>query len=148
MSQSDINLLDLPNELLFIILNKLGNVNALYSLLDLINKRFNSLLQDNIFTNTLKLTKTTSDYDNNSSLDDPILDRFCSDILPRIHLNVKHLTLNSTSMKRILLAGIYPNLTCLKLFNFKQDIAFSYFTGTSLIYVHPKWKNQIIIIIF
>ncbi len=106
MSQSDINLLDLPNELLFIILNKLGNVNALYSLLDLINKRFNSLLQDNIFTNTLKLTKTTSDYDNNSSLDDPILDRFCSDILPRIHLNVKHLTLNSKSMKRILLAEI------------------------------------------
>ncbi len=106
MSQSDINLLDLPNELLFIILNKLGNVNALYSLLDLINKRFNSLLQDNIFTNTLKLTKTTSDYDNNSSLDDPIVDRFCSDILPRIHLNVKHLTLNSKSMKRILLAEI------------------------------------------
>jgi hypothetical protein len=60
MSHSDVHLPDLPNELPFIILNKLGNVNALYSLLDLINERFDILLQDKVFTKTLNLTKGSS----------------------------------------------------------------------------------------
>jgi len=146
MSKNDIHLLDLPNELLFIILDKVGNVNALYSLLDVINKRFNSLLEDNVFTNTLNFTQTSLFDHINSSLSDRIIDRFCFNILPRIDVNVKHLTLNSTSMTRILLAGSYPNLTSLKLFHFEENIAFSYFTGKYLTCIN--FREHSIIILF
>ncbi|CAF2823316.1 unnamed protein product [Rotaria sp. Silwood2] len=142
MSQSNLHLLDLPNELLFIILNKFGNVNALYSLLGRINERFDCLLQDNVFTKTLHLIKISSTYDYISSLDDSILSRFCSDILPKIHHNVKHLTLESKSMKRILLCGNYSNLVSLKVFHFTQDIAFFYFTDQSIF--RHIFKDQII----
>ncbi|CAF4922674.1 unnamed protein product [Rotaria sp. Silwood1] len=93
-----------------------------------INKQFDIVLQDNIFTNTLNMISksATEDDDDICSIDDRILDRFCIDILPKIHHNVKHLILESMSMERILLAGNYPNLTSLKLFNFGQNIALNY----------------------
>ncbi|CAF3020029.1 unnamed protein product [Rotaria socialis] len=58
-----------------------------------------------------------------------ILDRFCSCILSRVHHNVKCLSLDLTSMERILRVAEYPYLSQLKLFNFNQDICSSYFTG-------------------
>ncbi|CAF3884373.1 unnamed protein product [Rotaria sp. Silwood1] len=128
MNQSDIHLVDLPNEVLFMILKRLDNINVLYSLMGTINKQFDIVLQDNIFTNTLNMISksATEDDDDICSIDDRILDRFCIDILPKIHHNVKHLILESMSMERILLAGNYPNLTSLKLFNFGQNIALNY----------------------
>ncbi|CAF3701176.1 unnamed protein product [Rotaria sp. Silwood1] len=39
-----------------------------------------------------------------------ILDRLCLQILPKIQHKIKCLNLESLSMKRILLAGNYPNL--------------------------------------
>ena len=39
MNQCNINLLDLPNEILLIILKKLDNMDVLYSLLDVDNQR-------------------------------------------------------------------------------------------------------------
>ncbi|CAF3482744.1 unnamed protein product [Rotaria sp. Silwood1] len=98
-----------------------------------IDEQFDILLQDNIFTNTLNMiSKSSTDDDDICSIDDRILDRFCIDILPKIHHNVKHLILESMSMERILLAGNYPNLTSLKLFNFGQNIALNYFTDKSI----------------
>ncbi|CAF1476532.1 unnamed protein product [Rotaria sordida] len=97
------------------------------------NEEFDILLQDNIFTNTLNLISRSSIDDNNiSSIDDRIFDRFCIDILPKIHHNVKHLIIESMFMGRILLAGNYPNLTSLRLFNFGQHIALNYFTDESI----------------
>ncbi|CAF3943674.1 unnamed protein product [Rotaria sp. Silwood1] len=139
MSQSNVDFLDLPNEILLHILKKLDNICVLYSLFGVINERFDSLLQDNIFTNTLNLLTNTAD--DKSSLIDPILNRFCIDILPRIHYNVKHLILESMSMKRILLIGTFPNLTHLKVFNFGRHIALNYFTDRS-IFQHI-FKHQI-----
>src|SRR5689334_2459794 len=111
MNQSNVDLLDLPNEMLLNIFKKLDNAYVLYSLFGVINERFDNLLQDNIFTNTLNLftesadTYTSfadridaepsvdilTDIDEDLSLADPILNRFCIDILPRIYYNVKHL---------------------------------------------------------
>ncbi|CAF1364748.1 unnamed protein product [Rotaria sordida] len=135
MNQSDIHLVDLPNEILLMILKRLDNINVLYSLMGTFDGQFDILLQDNIFTNTLNMisrSSTDNDDDDIYSIDDQILDRFCIDILPKIHHNVKHLILESMSMKRILLAGNYPNLTSLKLFNFGQNIALNYFTDKSI----------------
>jgi hypothetical protein len=134
MNQSEVHLLDLPNEILLIILKKLDNINVLYSLMGVFNERFDILLQNNVPTNTLNLVSVSSTDDDISSLDVPILDRFCINILPRIGHNVKQLILESMSMRRILLACNYPNLTYLKLFNFGQAIVLSYFTGKYLIY--------------
>ncbi|CAF5038663.1 unnamed protein product, partial [Rotaria sp. Silwood1] len=139
MSHSNIDFSDLPNEILLNILKKLDNIGVLYSLFGVIDERFDSLLQDDIFTNTLNLL--TNSADNSSSLIDPILDRFCIDILPRIHYNVKHLILESTSMGRIFLTGTFPHVTRLHVFNFGQHIALNYFANESS--VQHIFKHQI-----
>ena len=124
MNRSNIHLLDLPDEILFIILNKLNNIDVLYSLLDINNGRLNILAQENTFTNILNFV----------SIDDiSLIDRFCSYILPRIHHNVKCFILYPVLMERILLATDYPNLTELKIFDFDEDIALKHFTSKHLI---------------
>jgi hypothetical protein len=102
MNRSNVHLLDLPNEVLIIIFRKLNNIDVLYSLLDINNGRLDILAQEKTFTNTLNFARI-----NNISL----IGRFCIDILPRIHHNVKYFILESFFMERILLATIYPNLT-------------------------------------
>ncbi|CAF0921931.1 unnamed protein product [Adineta steineri] len=122
MNRSNVHLLDLPDEILFVILKKLDNIDVLYSLFDINNGRLNILVQENIFSNILKFVS----IDNTS-----IIDRFCIDILPRIHHNVKCFIFDPVFMERILLATDYPNLTKLKIVDFQKEIAFNYFTNQS-----------------
>jgi hypothetical protein len=130
MKQSNVELLDLPNEILLIILKKLHNMDVLYSLLDVYNRQLDIIAQENIFTNTLNFVLTTSTLtDDVVSLPDTIVARFCTNILPRIDHNIKSLILDSVSMEHILLAANYPNLTKLKIFNFSDKIVSRYFTG-------------------
>ena len=82
MNQSNINLLDLPNEILFIILKKLDNIDVLYSLYGINNERLDIFLEDGVFTNTLNLATT-------SSITDLKLHRFYTYILPRSHYCIK-----------------------------------------------------------
>ncbi|CAF0850733.1 unnamed protein product [Rotaria sordida] len=124
MNQSDIHLLDLPNEILIIILKKLDNIDVLYSLFGINNERLDILVQDDVFINILNFVKT--------SFIDSKLDRFCTAILPQKHHCVKKLILETTSLERILLAGNYPNLTSLELFNFRQETVSRYFTSNHL----------------
>lgn len=128
MNQSNIGLLDLPSEILLIILKKLDNMDVLYSLLGVNNQSLDVIIQENTFTNITNFTLTTSTSDI-ISLPDPIVDRFCISILPRIHYNVKTLIIDSLYMERILSVADYYNLTELKLFNFSGKIASRYFTG-------------------
>ncbi|CAF4038056.1 unnamed protein product [Rotaria sordida] len=127
MNQSNVGLLDLPTEILLVILKNLTNIDVLYSLLNVDNQRLDIIVQGNTFTNTLDFVLTTL-TDDIFLFNDSIIDRFCKNILPRIHQNVKYLILDSLSMKRILLAADYPNLTQLKLFNFNDKIQSDYFT--------------------
>jgi hypothetical protein len=122
MSRSNVHLLDLSDEILLIILKKLDNIDVLYSLLNINNERLNNLVQEKTFSNILNFVST----DDISSIDRCKLDRFCIDILPKIHNNVKCFILEPVSMERILRAADYPNLTELRLFNFKEEIALSY----------------------
>ena len=115
MEHSSVELNDLPDEILMIILKKLSNVEVLYSLIG-VNKRLNTIVHDSIFTNCLTLMRCFSD-DSIYPLPDPILDRFCLQILPEIHHKIKWLNLESSSMKRILLATNYPNLYGLGLYD-------------------------------
>ena len=124
MNRSSVHLLNLPDEVLLLILNKLSNIDVLYSLLNVNNRRLNILAQDNTFTNILKF-----DCIDNTSL----IDRFCIDILPRIHHYVKCFIFDPVCMERILLATDYPNLTELKICHFQQEIAINHFTSKYLI---------------
>jgi hypothetical protein len=127
------NLVDLPYEILFIILKKLDNMNVLYSLLNLGNQRFDQLVQDETFTKTLNFVVTTSTEDI-CPIDDLLFDQFCVDILPRIDYNVRSLILEAGSMERILHAATFSNLNQLKVFNFNEKILSDYFTGRIILY--------------
>jgi hypothetical protein len=130
MNQSNVRFVDLPNEILFIILKKLDNMDVLYSFLGVDNQRLDMIVQGKTFTETLNFVLTAS-LDDILSIADSILNRFCINILPRIGHNIKSLILESESIERVLLAADYPNLAELKLFNFKDKIASCYFTGKS-----------------
>lgn len=120
MKNSSVELNDLPDEILIIILKKLCNVEVLYSLKG-VNKRLNAITNDPIFTNQLTLMRRASDH-HIDPLFDPVLDRFCLQILPEIHHTIKWLNLESSSMKRILLSTNYPNLYGLGLYDTKIEI--------------------------
>ncbi|CAF0910860.1 unnamed protein product [Rotaria sordida] len=123
MKYSFIQLNNLPDEILLIILKNLHNVEVLDSLIG-VNKRLNTIAYDSIFTNHLTLYFMDKRI---SSLPDPMLDRFCLQILPEIHHKIKWLNLESTSMERILLAINYPNLHGLGLYGIDVEKAISLF---------------------
>jgi hypothetical protein len=59
MEGSLLTLIDLPDEVLLLILKNLDNIEVLYLFIDL-NKRFNKLVHDSIFTNHLTMTRCSS----------------------------------------------------------------------------------------
>jgi hypothetical protein len=122
-----IRLLDLPNEILLIILKKLDSINVLYSFIDIGVERLELLAQDKIFTNTINLTSTDSGHI--CSVNNSILDRFCIDILPQIQCSIRYLIVEATAMERLALTDDYPNLTKLKIFQFNKVVVSHYFTG-------------------
>ncbi|CAF3425187.1 unnamed protein product [Rotaria socialis] len=127
MDRSNVTFLDLPDEILLIILKKLDNMDVLYSLLDVDNQRLDTIILDKAFTKTLNFVLTTI-ADDVLSIADSMLNRYCSNILPKIDHNVTSLILEAEAMERILLAADYPNLTELKLFNVIDYIVSHYFT--------------------
>jgi len=131
MSRSDVHLLDLPDEVLLTILKKLNNIDVLYSLLDVNNERLDILAQEKTFSNILNFVSVDQICS---------IDRYCIDILPRIHYNVKYFILEPVLMERILLAADYPNLTKLKIFNFERQIALYHFTSKHLTYTSTVGK--------
>ena len=127
MEYLSVGLQDLPNKVLIFILKKLCNVEVLYSLKD-VNKRLNAIACDSIFTNRLTLLKHVSHY-RIDSLPEPILSRFCSQILPEIRHQIKWLDLESSSIQRILLSTNYPNLYGLGLYNIEIEKVLPLFNG-------------------
>ena len=117
MSVSRINFIDLPGEILYIILDQLDNVDVLYSLFGIKNKRLDIIVRDHIFSNILNLTKII----NNAR----IFDRFRNYIIPQVRSNVNCLIVDSSSIEHI----YYPNLNHLILINFQRDNSLDQFQG-------------------
>ncbi|CAF3035191.1 unnamed protein product [Rotaria sp. Silwood2] len=137
MNQNNIHLRDLPNEIVFLILKKLDNIDVLYSLLGINNQRLDIIAHEQIFSNVLNFVSISQPTDEISLISGSILNRFCNDILSKIHEKVKSLTLDSVSMECILRAGNYPNLTELKLFNFNKIIISRYFISKIFMCTDP-----------
>ncbi|CAF3632741.1 unnamed protein product [Rotaria sp. Silwood1] len=130
MEELSIKLNDLSDEILIIILKNLYNFETLYSLIG-VNKRFNRIAHDSIFTT--HLTLMTFLNESIYCLPDLILDRFCLQILPEIHYKIKWLDLESTSMERILRITNYPNLYGLGLYGIDVEKAISLFINDSIL---------------
>ncbi|CAF2725720.1 unnamed protein product [Rotaria sp. Silwood2] len=107
MNRPSIHRLDLPNEILFNILEKLDNIDVLYLLSGINNERSVSITRDETFSNILNAASTI----HSTTIIDSILGRFYNYILPRIHKHVKCLIVEPASMEHVLLTTHYPNLT-------------------------------------
>ncbi|CAF2802925.1 unnamed protein product [Rotaria sp. Silwood2] len=104
----------LPDELMLIIFKSLDTVDA-FSFIN-INERFNNILYDAEIINHLQLFRL-SENKRIDPLDDELINRFCSQILPAIHHKIEWLDLESSSIERILLATTYDNLFGIGLWN-------------------------------
>ncbi|CAF0901915.1 unnamed protein product, partial [Rotaria sordida] len=107
--------------MLLTILNKLDNVDVLYSLKG-VNQKFDRLARSIDFTQPLDLT-TISSYEDDYSKIKSMFDRLCFYILPQIQHNVQCLTLDPWSMISVLSIGNYPKLHKLTLIHHKVEIA-------------------------
>jgi hypothetical protein len=123
------NILDLPNEILFLIINKLNIGDVLYSLMNL-DQRFLQLVFDPLYIQNLNITVMTinSYYNRSFSIHEQVLSRICENILPYIHNQIKKLVIEQQSIERILTFN-YCQLYSLSLVNFNEDTLFQYLTS-------------------
>jgi hypothetical protein len=138
LDMSNLNILDLPDEILFIIFKKLNMVDVLYSLVD-VNRQLDRLALDFLYIRHLDITTNMtikSLYNQTFSIDTQVLSRICEKILPRIHHQVQKLTVEQYSMKQVLVAASYPQLYSLSLLNFQEKILYQYLTGTLFNFVY------------
>jgi hypothetical protein len=133
MAYRAVQLLDLPDEMLLMILKKLPCVHRLYSL-EGINKRLDAMVVSKRNTNFINLGTINSGDDDICLNFDTILTRFCSHTLLRISHNVESFILEGAHVERVLLACDYPNLHNFNIVNFDADLAHCYLTGMNINY--------------
>ncbi|CAF3173951.1 unnamed protein product [Rotaria sp. Silwood2] len=130
LNKNELNILDIPDEIFFIIFKKLNTVEVLYSLVD-VNRRFDRLALDSLYINNLNMTDTmtiNSFYEQPCSIDAQVISKISEKILPRIHDQVHKLTIEEFSIKPILLAVNYPQLYSLSLINFQEEMLYQHLT--------------------
>ncbi len=126
-NNNKINILDLPDEMLLSIFNKLNNVDILYLLVD-VNQRFDRLALNSLYIHDLDLT-INSLLDCKSKKYYEVLDRICKSILPRIHHKINKLTLGQLSMERVLNTFNFLQLHSLSLVSIQLKRLSIYITG-------------------
>ncbi|CAF4591754.1 unnamed protein product, partial [Rotaria socialis] len=129
MNSSTVHLLDLPDEMLIEIFNKLSTADVLNSIWG-VNQRLNRLARDARLTQSIDLTAEQS-YDERCSMSTVILDRLCSHVLPQIHDNIKSLLVEPSSMQRILRVCAYPNIHQLTLSSIESKDFIKYLSDNS-----------------
>jgi hypothetical protein len=129
MNDSIVGIMDLPDEMIIKIWNNLNNIDVLYSFVG-VNKRFNKLIRDVVYTRSIQLTEK----EKYRSLPDSMIERYCLDILPSIHSCIECLILEPFSMERIFLSCEYPRLRKLIFTKIREDFIFRHFTGKILFF--------------
>jgi hypothetical protein len=126
-----LNILDIPDEILFLIFKKVNTVDVFSSLVG-VNQRFDRLAFDSLYIrhlNMATITNFNSFYDQTTLMDREVLSRICKNILSQIYSKVHQLTVEEYSIKEILHAGSYPQLNSLSLINFQEETLYQYLTG-------------------
>ncbi len=110
MEHPAVDLLDLPDEILLIIMKRITYAEVLYSFLG-VNKRLDKLARSLTCTKCLDFSSISSTpefpFDNYNV---QVVDRYCRFILPEIDQKLEELIINQWWMKDILFTGQYPNL--------------------------------------
>jgi len=127
LNNNYLNILDLPDEILRTIFNKLYMVDVFYSLMD-VNQRFDRLALDSLYIQHLDFVVKPL-IKRHSSVDHQVLEQICSKILPRIHHKINKLTVEPLSMERVLRTAHYPQLHSLSLVNFQAETLSQHLTG-------------------
>ena len=127
MEHRSIELTSLPDEILLMIFKKVNKISLLYSLMG-VNERIDEILCDSTFTKSLSLIEHFS-FHRMCLFNDQIMDRFCLEILPRIEDRVEWITVEYSSMERVLLSGNYSNLSGLEIDNANGEDMLHYFSG-------------------
>jgi hypothetical protein len=140
------NILDLPDELLLTIFNKLNSIDVLYSLIG-VNQKLDKLAQDITFSRSLDFVAILSNEENDPKINS-VLDRFCTDILPQVHHNIECLTLEPSLLECVLYTGEYPKLRKLTLVNLKLETLSRILTSMYLIISFVNGENRIFSFIF
>ena len=127
------NIIDLPDEILLFIFNKLNHVDILYSLVD-VHQRFNRLVLNSLRIHNLDFT-ANSFLIHKSDKFDQYMNRICQSILPRIHHQVNKLTLKHMSMQHLLHTSNFnfPQLHSLSLVLTRTETFVKYLTGMFVI---------------
>jgi hypothetical protein len=120
--------MDLPDEMIIKIWNNLNNIDVLFSFIG-VNKRFDKLVRDPLYTRSIQLTEKNSKTNKYYSLPDSTINRYCLDILPQIHQYIECLILEPFWMERILLSCHYSRLRKLILTKIDRDFVFRHFNG-------------------
>jgi hypothetical protein len=140
MEYFNVQLDDLPDEILLIIFKKMSDVEVLYSLTD-VNQRLNKIVYDPVSTSHLTFSKG---FSNNSISPSsiPMLDRFLFQILPKIHDKIKWVDLATSFIERILLFPKSPNLHRLDLYDLEIECAKNLFIGKIFDLVVNSYINE------
>jgi hypothetical protein len=123
----EMNLLDLPDEILLFILKKLNVVDALFRQSGL-HSRLDQLLFDRVYVRVLDFTIKSWD-DSISSMNDLVINQVCEKILPHINDKIIKLTLKPNAIERVLRVVDYPKVSSLSLMNFSEKALIQHLTG-------------------
>lgn len=129
-NRNSVNLLDLPNELLLIIVKQLDMIDVLYSLVD-VTERLDKLVLNRIYTRVLDMTSIRMELfpDRVYSSDDHVRERICKNVLSRISHQVNELIVDQSLIKRILHTTGYPQLHSLSLIDINVRSFFDFLKG-------------------
>ncbi|CAF1649810.1 unnamed protein product [Adineta ricciae] len=119
---NDFNILDLPDEILLMIFNKLNTIDV-FRLVQYVNRRFYELSLDGCQVQDMQMT-TVMGVDTHYKQISPIdtnLPRICRNILPKIHDKVQKLTVDQSSMIPVLHAADYPQLYSLTIIDIEEE---------------------------
>ena len=129
MTRGNINLLDLPDELLLLIMKKMKRRDILYSLLG-VTEELDRLTCSISHTYLVNLTRISS-ADEHICMDPDVFDRFCFEIIPRISHDIRILIVDHWTMKRALSACEYPALRSIVFSNFHPNTILDCLKGKS-----------------
>lgn len=138
------NILDLPDEILLIILCKLNRTLAIYSLMD-VNQRFRRLVLDTFYIRDFNMTNAiliNSLYNHTSSIDTQVLSRIYSKILPRVQHQIQKLTIEEFSVEQVFHVSNYPQLYSLSLINFRVGTLYQHLKGIEFYFIFTIEKKQ------
>ena len=132
------HLLHLPDEILLLIFKQLPMVDVLSFLAD-VHPRLNGLVHDFLYVRHLDLTDVStikSRCTDRCPTAGAVLSRLVTNTLPRLHSQVHQLTVESDSIKEIIAAATYPQLSSMSLRHFNEEFLRHCLTGIVVDVLH------------